>query len=599
VMMKSADDLASEKVILDLNVLNPKGTTAIDFYVPSLDGRFVAVSLSENGSEDGSVHVYETATGKELPEVIPRVNFATGGGSVAWNSEATGFLYTRYPQGNERPKEDLNFYQQVYFHRLGTRSSEDTYVIGKEFPRIAEIVLDTTADGSHVLATVLNGDGGEVAHYLRGPDGTWTQITRFADRVTSIEFGMNGQLYLLSLEGAPRGKVLSLPLSNPKLSTAKTVIPESDVTINGLLPTQTRLYVTEMIGGPSEIRVFDLNGKPQMTIPTPPVSSVFAGLQLAGDEILFGSESYVEPFSWNRFDPVTKKISKTNLAAASAVNSTDLEVRREFATSPDGTRVPLNIIMRKGTKLDGSNPTLLYGYGGFRISETPSFQKINRVWFDAGGIYVDTNLRGGGEFGDAWNKAGNLTRKQNVFDDFVACAKYLIEKKYTSPAKLAIEGGSNGGLLMGAALTQHPELFRAVVSFVGIYDMLRVELSPNGSFNITEFGTVKDPEQFKALYAYSPYHHVTDKTRYPAVLFITGDNDGRVDPMQSRKMTARLQAATSSGLPILLRTNADTGHGIGTGLDQRIAQHADVFAFLFDQLGMNGARLMTNRAPVP
>jgi len=588
VMMKSADDLASEKTILDLNMLNPRGTTAIDFYVPSIDGRFVAVSLSEGGSEDGSVHIYETATGKELGDVIPRVNFATAGGSVAWNKDGTGFYYTRYPQGSERPKEDINFYQQVYFHKLRTSPSADTYVIGKEFPRIAEIELSTTTDASYIVAGVKNGDGGEVAHYLLSPDGKWTQVTTFADQVTTTEFGVDGKLYLLSLKGAPRGKLLAVPLSNPKLALARTIIPEGSVTINGVLPTQTRLYVTEMIGGPSEVRVFDLNGKPQMAIPTPPVSSVFAYLRLSGDEILFGSESYIEPFSWNRFDPITKKITRTRLAAASSISLSDAEVRREFATSRDGTKVPLNIIMRKGTKLDGQNPTLMYGYGGYSINETPFFSPVNRVWLDAGGIYVDTNIRGGGEFGDEWHRAGNLTRKQNVFDDFAACAQYLIEKKYTSPAKLAIEGGSNGGLLMGAALTQHPELFRAVVSFVGIYDMLRVELSPNGTFNITEFGTVKDLDQFKALYAYSPYHHVIDNTKYPAVLFITGDNDGRVDPMQSRKMTARLQAATRSGLPVLLRTNADTGHGIGTGLDERIAQEADVFAFLFAELGING-----------
>lgn len=587
VMLKSPDDLASEKVILDPNALNAKGTTAIDWYVPSLDGRFVAVSLSDNGSEDGSVHVYETATGKELPNVVPRVNYPTAAGNLAWNKDSTGFYYTRYPQGNERPKEDMNFYQQVYFHKLGTPASEDAYVIGKEFPRIAEIVLSTTEDAGYLLASVANGDGGEFAHYLLGPSGQWKQITQFSDQIKAVSFGLDGKLYLLSVNGAPRGKILSLPLDNPNLSAAKTIIAESDVTIDSFLPTKTRLYVAEMIGGPSEIRVFDLNGKPQAPIPTKPVSTVSIGVRLEGDEILFGSESYVEPAAWYRFNPATGKITKTRLAGESSVNFNDVEVVRDFAVSKDGTKVPINIIMRKGTKLDGQNPTILYGYGGYGISTTPFFWRRNRVWLDAGGVYAFANIRGGSEYGEEWHRAGNLTRKQNVFDDFVACAQYLIAKKYTSPEKLAIEGGSNGGLLMGAALTQHPELFRAVVSYVGIYDMLRVELSPNGSFNVTEFGTVKDPEQFKALYAYSPYHHVKDNTAYPAVFFLTGDNDGRVDPMQSRKMTARLQAATSSKLPILLRTTADAGHGIGTGLDERIAEQADVFAFLFDQLKMN------------
>jgi prolyl oligopeptidase len=264
----------------------------------------------------------------------------------------------------------------------------------------------------------------------------------------------------------------------------------------------------------------------------------------------------------------------------------DIEASRAFAVSKDGTRIPMNILRKKGIRLDGTNPTILYGYGGYAISETPEYAARYRIWFDHGGVYVDANLRGGAEYGEEWHAAGKLTRKQNVFDDFAACAHWLIDQKYTSPSHLVIMGGSNGGLLMGAALTQHPELFRAVVSYVGVYDMLRVEHFPNGQFNVTEYGSTKDPDQFKALYAYSPYHHVVDGTKYPAVLFLTGDNDGRVDPANSRKMAARLQAATASGLPILLRTSSNAGHGFGTSLNDYIAQEADVYAFMFQQLGM-------------
>jgi prolyl oligopeptidase len=259
---------------------------------------------------------------------------------------------------------------------------------------------------------------------------------------------------------------------------------------------------------------------------------------------------------------------------------------REFATSKDGTRVPMSIVRRKGLVLDGTNPVLLTGYGGYGVSESPGFGDWLRLWIEQGGVYVTTNLRGGGEYGEAWHLAGNLTRKQNVFDDFIACARHLIDVGYTNPSRLAITGTSNGGLLMGAALTQHPELFRAVVSNVGIYDALRTELSDNGEFNVTEFGTVKDPEQFRALYAYSPYHHVNDGEKYPAVLLTGGDTDVRVEPMQSRKMTARLQAATASGLPVLLRTNPNAGHGIGTALEYQISDEADDLAFLFAELGM-------------
>src|SRR5207249_7894687 len=268
------------------------------------------------------------------------------------------------------------------------------------------------------------------------------------------------------------------------------------------------------------------------------------------------------------------------------VSFADIEVRREFAMSNDGTKIPLNIIFRKGMKRDGQNPTLVYSYGGYGISMSPNFDFIRRLWFDRGGVYVVANIRGGGEFGEEWHKAGNLTKKQNVFDDFAAAAEYLIEEKYTRPEKLAIQGGSNGGLLMGAMITQHPELFRAIVSSVGIYDMLRVELAPNGAFNVTEFGSVKNPEQFRALYAYSPYHHVVNGTKYPAILFTTGANDPRVDPMHSRKMTARLQGANASGLPILLRTSGKVGHGVGSPRSERNAQSADVYSFMLKQLGM-------------
>jgi prolyl oligopeptidase len=307
---------------------------------------------------------------------------------------------------------------------------------------------------------------------------------------------------------------------------------------------------------------------------------------LVGDQVLIGTQSYLTPVTYSVFDPLTRTMTETPLAPRPSVDYADAEVVREYAISKDATKVPINIIRKKGIPLDGTHPLILYGYGGFGASQTPGFSLSRRIWLDNGGVYAIANLRGGGEYGEEWHKAGNLTKKQNVFDDFIACAEWLIANKYTSAQRLAIMGGSNGGLLMGAVLTQRPELFRAVVSSVGVYDMLRVELFSNGAFNVTEFGTVQDPEQFKALFAYSPYHHVVDGTKYPAVLMTTGDNDGRVDPANSRKMIARLQAATASGLPILLRTSSNAGHGIGTSLDEYISHQTDTWAFLFLQLEM-------------
>ena len=591
ITFKSLDDPAPEHVILDPNQLNPKGTTTIDFYVPSPDGRLVAVSLSEGGSEAGTVHVYEVATGKETGDVVPRVNKGTGGGSVAWNGDGSGFFYTRYPADGERPKQDMDFYQQVYFHKLGAPLSSDTYSIGKEFPRIAETVLHTSPDGRYLLAQVANGDGGEFAHYLLdlslGRTDGWQQLTQFSDRITQAVFGKDQALYLLSKNDAPLGKVLRLPLATPSLAKVETIVPESDAAIQAMAPSASLLYVIDSMGGPSRIRVFDQKGHAHGEVGVLPTSAVYGASSLHGDDLLYSNESYLAPGAWYLYEASTARARRTALFQTSPVDFSDTEVVREWAVSKDGTKIPMSVIRRKGIKLDGTAPTLLTGYGGFDISLAPSFRPNLRLWLEHGGVYVVANLRGGGEYGEAWHHAGSLTRKQNVFDDFAACAKHLVDARYTKQSNLAIIGGSNGGLLMGAALVQHPDMFRAVVSFVGIYDMLRSEVTtPNAIFNITELGSVKDPAQFRALYAYSPYQHVVDGTAYPAVLLLTGANDPRVNPANSRKMTARLQAATSSKAPILLRTSSNTGHGIDSSLDEQIEEGADVWAFLFDQLGL-------------
>jgi prolyl oligopeptidase len=315
VMMKSAGDTASERVLYDPNEADAAGHKTIDWFVPSLDGKYVAVSLSEKGSEDGSAHVIDTATGKRLPDVVPRVQYPTGGGSLAWDAKSTGFYYTRYPQGAERAREDANFYQQVWFHKLGTPASADTYVIGKEFPRIAETELNTTRDGAYLLADVSNGDGGEHAFYLRGPDGKWTQVAAFADKLKEAWLGFDGRLYALSTSGAPNGKVIAMPLAAPKLADAKTVVATSEVAITWVAPTATRLYVVYMAGGPSEIRMFDLDGKSLGKLPSGAISNNSIGERLQGDEILVSSSSYVSELSWYRYSPVSNKLERTSLAA--------------------------------------------------------------------------------------------------------------------------------------------------------------------------------------------------------------------------------------------------------------------------------------------
>ena len=586
VTLASADDPKSEKMVLDPNALDAKGTTAIDWFEPSGDGKYVAISISKGGSEDGTLQIYETATGKSLPDSIGHVQYPTAGGSAAWNADGSGIYYTRFPRKGERPDADLNFYQEIYFHKLGTADTEDTYSLGKDFPRIAEIKLEASRDGKYILATVANGDGGDFAHYLLGSDGNWKQITQFSDQIKAARLGRDHALYLLSRAGAPRGKILRFSIDNPELASATTILAQSDAVIQSIQVTGDALYVADVLGGPSQLRRFDLDGRGETAIPIPKISALSEMESLEDNSLLFRDVSYTEPAAWFHLKGNGAPV-RTALINTTPVSFADIEVTREFAPSKDGTKVPLNIIRRKGTKPDGNNPTLLYGYGGYGISMSPSFDFTRRVWFDRGGVFVVANIRGGGEFGEDWHKAGNLTKKQNVFDDFAAAADYVTKQKWTRPEKLAILGGSNGGLLMGAMLTQHPDLFRAVVSAVGIYDMLRVELAPNGAFNVTEFGTVKDPEEFKALYAYSPYHRVVDGTKYPSILMMTGANDGRVAPYHSRKMVARLDQANKSNNPILLRTSSSAGHGIGTALSERIKQLADEYSFLFAQLSMS------------
>jgi prolyl oligopeptidase len=550
--------------------------------------------LSQNGSEDGTLHIYDVATGKELSDVIPRVQFPTAGGSVAWAADGKGFWYTRYP-GEETKPEDRHFFLQAYFHKLGSDWKNDPLVLGTAdgLPRISEIFLNNRYAPDVALASVQKGDGGEWQHWLLRADGTKAKISDFSDKIVSATIGPDHSIYMISRAAAPNGKVLKLAPNVTALAQAKVIVRETDAAIqivdfqHALTLTPTRLLVNYIVGGPGEVRTFALNGQAQGKLPIADIAAFGNLTAMPQGDLLIAVSSYLRPFRYVRWRSATQKIEETQLAIQSPVKFDDMEIRRIFATSKDGTKVPINVARKRGTVLNGKNPTMLYGYGGYGISQEPHFLgAAMRIWFDAGGVYAEVNTRGGAEYGERWHTEGMLTKKQNVFDDFAAAGQALIDQKYTDSDHLAMRGGSNGGLLMGALITQHPQLMRAVVSSVGIYDMLRVELDPNGEFNITEFGTVKDAEQFKAMFAYSPYHHVVKGTKYPAVLMPTGANDGRVNPMQSRKFTAALQAASSSNHPIYLRISTTSGHGIGSSLSDRIDESADWMSFLFDQLGM-------------
>ncbi|MCP4600863.1 MAG: S9 family peptidase [Proteobacteria bacterium] len=595
VVMPSADEPEAERVVVDPNKLDARGSVSIDWYVPSPDGELVAVSLSTAGTLSGDVHIYETETGSDLEEIIPRVNGHTAGGDLGWTPDGMGFYYTRYPRQGDRPAEDLDFYQQLWFHSIGTQTEKDRYEFGRGFPRIAEIEVEVERDSGRVLATVQLGDSGRFAYFVRELNRRWRQIAGFDDGIVEAIFGPESSLFLVMRnDTAPRGKILHLEFTDLPLGQARKIVPEGGDTIvsefygaHRMVSTETRLYVTYQLGGPSEIRVFDHNGRRQPGPKIPSISAVGRNLApLGGDDILFAGSSYIDPVTWYRFNAETGATQNTALSSEYPIDFSDTEVVREFSISNDGTKVPINIVRLKGIKLGGQNPVLLTGYGGFGKSLEPNYNPLRRIWLDLGGVFAFANLRGGGEYGEKWHKEGVLTKKQNVFDDFYACMRYMVDTAYTTPERLAIKGRSNGGLLMGAIITQHPEAARAVVSDAGIYDMLRTELSSNGKFNIPEFGTVEDLVQFKALYAYSPYHRVEKNVDFPAVLFLTNANDPIVDSMHSRKMTAGLQTANSSNNRILLSTNPDTGHGFSTSLDDQIEKQVDILSFVFHELGV-------------
>jgi prolyl oligopeptidase len=580
VALTDLDDPATERVVVDPDVIDASGETTIDFFVPSPDGTKVAVSLSEHGTEDGSLHVYDVESGKVVDEPIAHVNLM--GGSVAWRHDGSGFWYTRCA-------DPAGFRQQVWFRELG--DTPDRVDLAGPFAdeRIAEHYLSSSPDGRWVMDRVQKGDGGEWQVFLRSQDvdGSWWQVADIPDRCTHAVAGTDA-VYLLSFRDAPHGKVLRLPLaSGATVADADEIVAAGATVIEDLAVTQDTIWVVDMDGGPQQVRAFDSSGEPLPPVEIPPISSVSSYSSrvstLGADQIAWSCESFTQPATWwvaARGEAPRPTALRTN----TAVDLSGYEVTREFATSKDGTRVPLNVIAAPGTPRDGTAPALLTAYGGYNISLVPRFDPELLLWLEQGGVYVVANIRGGGEYGDHWHHAGRLAAKQNCFDDFIACADHLHSSGITSRERLAIIGGSNGGLLMGAVLTQRPDIARAVVAAVPVMDSLRAETTTNGTFNTTEYGTVQDPELFTALLAYSPYHNVVDGTAYPAVLLTAGQNDTRVDAWHAKKMTARLQQATSSGRPVLLRLES-TGHLAGS-LNQVIDQTTDVHAFLFDQLGL-------------
>lgn len=569
------------RVLLDPNTLSSDGTVSLDFWEPSPNGDFLAYGLSENGSEQSVGHVLDVRTGKRLPDVLSGCKYA----SLGWLKDQSGFYYTRFTPdaaaAGEKPAET----QKVFFHRLGADPATDPVLFTHAGGAEVFLSLSLSRDDRYVSVHVGKGKGNEL-HVLdrKGAGGFKALATGFE----SANYGdiHEGVLYLRTTDGASRARLMRVELARPARADWQELVAEREGVLQYAFIAGGKLVAEYLEDARSALVVFGLDGQPEGGIALPGLGSVGAVSGKPEDDALhFSYTSYLEPSSVYRYD--MKSRSRTvRFRPSLSIDTAQYEERQVWYRSNDGTRVPMMLVHKKGLAKDGANPTLLTAYGGFGISMTPGFSSANFAWVERGGVLAVPNLRGGGEFGDAWHAGGMLARKQNVFDDFHAAAEHLIATGLTSPAHLAIQGGSNGGLLMGAALTQRPELYKAVVCAVPLLDMLRYHQFLIARFWVPEYGSSEDAAQYHFLKAYSPYHRVVAGTRYPATLIVTGESDTRVDPLHARKMAALLQRAQGGAAPVLLYVETKAGHGAGKPLDKWIETTADTLGFLGWQVGL-------------
>jgi prolyl oligopeptidase len=581
-----------DRVLLDVNQLAADGTIALDWWYEAEDGKYIAYGTSASGSEESTLHIIESATGKLLPDTIERTRFA----SVAWMKDSSAFYYTRNPKKGEVPDGEEVYHVKVFYHQLGTDPAKDPLIFGEGRNPQDTPNVTLSEDDRWLLIDV--GEGWTKSEMylkdLQSKDPP-VEITTGKDFLYGADF-FAGKLYITTNEDAPHYRVFVADTAHAKRENWKEIIPQSDAVLQNASVTGGKLLAEYEHNATSELKVFGLDGKKLADIPLPAIGTVFsASGRYDRNEIFFGFQSFTVPPSIYRADltKVDGTVVNGTLWAkvdAPSIDPAAYDVQQVWYSSKDGTKVPMFIVSKKGIEKNGKNPTLLTGYGGFNISETPSFNRSAYLWMEHGGIFAVANLRGGAEFGEDWHRAGMLEKKQNVFDDFIAAGEYLIAQKYTDKGHLAIQGGSNGGLLMGAMITQRPDLFRAVVCQVPLLDMLRYQNFQIAKLWIPEYGSADDAKQFEWLYAYSPYHHVKPGQEYPAILFMTGDTDTRVDPMHAKKMAALMQAEAKNGAskdkPILLRIETKAGHGQGKPVTKQIEESTDVYSFLFWQLGV-------------
>lgn len=574
------------RVLLDPNKLSDDGTTSLAGIAISNDGKIMAYGISKAGSDWREYRFRNIETGKDLPDVLEHIKFS----GVSWTKDGAGVFYAGYEKPNEKTKlEDANFNRKLYFHKLGTKQTEDKLIYERPDDKKLGINGFVTDDGNWLIINLSSGTSRKNQIYFKSLIDQDAKITplidKFENQYSYID-NIGSNFYFETDKDAPLGRVVSVNLYDANKNW-KEVIPQSEDTLQNVSILNNQFVLNYLQDAYTKIKIYDLWGNFVRDVKLPGIGSAggFGGKRYES-ETFYSYSSYNSPPTIYRYDMKTGNSTVFRKANVD-FNPDDYEVKQVFYKSKDGTDIPMFIIHKKGIELNGKNPTLLYGYGGFNISMTPGFNVSRLVWMEMGGVYAVANLRGGGEYGEEWHEAGTKLKKQNVFDDFISAAEYLIAENYTSSDKLAIQGGSNGGLLVGAVLNQRPDLFGAALPAVGVMDMLRFHKFTIGWAWTSDYGSSENADEFKALYAYSPLHNIKSDTKYPATLVTTADHDDRVVPAHSFKYTATLQEKQSGDAPILIRIETKAGHGAGKPTSKIIEEQADIYGFLMKNLGMN------------
>ncbi len=577
---------AEPRVLLDPNTLSADGTVALAGVAITDDGKLMAYGTAASGSDWMEWHVRDVDTGKDLPDLLKWVKFS----GASWTKDGKGFFYSRYDEPKDAALREANYFQKLYYHRVGTSQAEDKLIYERPDNKELGFSGSVTDDGHYLVISVWQGTSPKNRLYYKDLTKPDAQVVRLLDDFDAqYNFVDNdGPIFWIQTDlDAPRGRLIAIDAGHPERANWKTVVPQSKDKLEGSATIDDRFLLSYLKDASTEVRIYDLKGKFLRNVDLPGIGTAqgFGGKR-KDKETFYAFTSFISPTTIYRYDPEAGKSSVFRKPKVD-FDPSQYETKQVFYNSKDGTRVPMFLTYKKGIKLDGQNPTLLYAYGGFDISLTPAFSVPNLVWLEMGGIYAQPNLRGGGEYGEEWHLAGTKSHKQNVFDDFIAAAEWLIANKYTSTPKLAIRGASNGGLLIGACVTQRPDLFGATLPHVGVMDMLRFQKFTIGWAWTSDYGSSDNPEDFKYLYAYSPLQNLKPGTKYPPTLIATADHDDRVVPGHSFKFAATMQADQAGQAPVLIRIQTKAGHGAGKPISKIIEETADEWAFVAHNLNMN------------